>query len=51
MTPLVASSDIKSNDFDGIVVVADGIAGLPFDEVKTPLKVIIFTYIFDSIVL
>lgn len=32
-------SDLKSCDFDGIVVVADKADALPFDDIKGPLKV------------
>ncbi len=34
-------SDLKSCDFDGIVVVADKVESLTFDDVKKPLQVII----------
>ena len=37
--PVEICSDLKSCDFDAVVVVADKVSSLPFDELKKPLQV------------
>ncbi len=39
LVPVEICNDLKSCDFDGVVVVADKVADLPFDDIKKPLQV------------
>lgn len=39
--PVEVCSDLKSCNYDGIVVVASSVDEVPFNELKTPLKAVV----------